>query len=266
MFKNFKDYFFKGIAVLLPTILTIWIFVQSYRFIQDNVSAAINRAVVVVLVNGTNSYPNPSEEEIRLYAINQNVDRNELDEAVNQQKYVYGARIEKAEDYWVHGPGQITGFLIALVGVFFFGAFLASFVGKALWRRFEHFLLKTPLLRKVYPYIKQITDFFLTQNKLSFTKVAAVEYPRKGIWSIVLVTGEGLGSVSMKQDREYITVFVPSSPTPFTGYVVMVAKEDVLFLDISIEEALRYTISGGVITPTQHKIYEQNKAEKTEIN
>lgn len=263
MFRKVKDYFFRGIAVLLPTILTIWVFVQCYRFVQDNVSAEVSRALVKVVVTVTKEYPHPTADEIRDYAVSQNesltADPQKLELAVKEEKIIDGARIEKAKRYWVHGPGQIAGFILAIIAVIFVGAILASVVGRALWRRLELFLLKLPLVKKVYPYIKQITDFMFTKNKLTFTRVAAIEYPRKGLWSVALVTGDGLQALKNANERELVTVFIPSSPTPFTGYVITVPKEDVMLLDMSIEEALRFTVSGGVITPSEHEKFEKQK-------
>lgn len=265
LLKKTKDYFFRGIAVLLPTILTIWIFVQCYGFVQNNISASINRGIVQILIFFTDEYPFPSEEQIRSYVLSQDnslsIDPVKLDLAVNDERYIKAVRVQLAEKYWVDGPGQIAGFLTAIVAVLFFGAFVASVVGRAIWKKIEHLLLKTPLLRNVYPYIKQTTDFFLTQNKLEFTRVATIEYPRKGLWTLVLVTGAGLSAISKNQDKEFLTVFVPSSPTPFTGYVVTVPKDEVMMLDMSIEDAIRFVMSGGVITPTQQKLYEQKKNE-----
>ena len=115
--------------------------------------------------------------------------------------------------------------------------------------------MKTPFLRQIYPYIKQITDFMLTRKKLSFNKVVAIQYPRKGVWSVAMVTGTGLRKVVGSGEKEFLTVFVPTSPTPFTGYVIMTPKDETMELDMTIEEALRFTISGGVITPAEHEAF-----------
>ncbi|MBN2312796.1 MAG: DUF502 domain-containing protein, partial [Sedimentisphaerales bacterium] len=152
---------------------------------------------------------------------------------------------------WVDGPGSIVGFFIAVVGVCVLGALLASYVGRSLWRRAEKFILSTPILRRIYPYVKQVTDFLLTnedQKKL-FSRVVAVEYPRKGIWSVGLVTGSGLEKVVSHVKREFVTVLIPTSPTPFTGFVITVPKKQTIDLDMTIEEALRFIVSGGVIAP-----------------
>lgn len=230
-FKNFRSYFFRGMAALLPTILTIWIFVQCYIFVQDKVSVYINKGVVLLITRFTERYS-----------------------------------VEFLNDFWVDGPGRITGFFLAIIGVCFIGAFLASFAGRAIWRIIEKGFASIPLVKKVYPYIKQITDFVLAKKKLSFNKVVALQYPRKGVWSVGMVTGTGLKKIVNSHEKEFLTVFVPSSPTPFTGYVIMTPKDETIELDMSIEEALRFTISGGVITPAEREAFQAMKNKDVNID
>ena len=228
-FRNFRSYFFRGMAALLPTILTIWIFVQCYIFIQDKVSIHINRGLVHLILLITDNW----EENFLV-------------------------------DFWVDGPGRITGFFIAIIGVCFIGAFLASVMGRTLWHFIEKNLMRVPLVSKVYPYIKQVTDFFLAKKSLEFSKVVAFEYPRKETWSVGLVTGQGLKKVASETRKDFVTVFVPTSPTPFTGYVIMVPRDETIELEMSIEEALRFVISAGVITPAEHLAFEASKKEQDE--
>ncbi|MBN1362604.1 MAG: DUF502 domain-containing protein [Sedimentisphaerales bacterium] len=227
--KRLKSYFLRGLAVLLPTLLTIWILVGVYTFIRQNVSNHINRGLVWVLVE------------------------NKKSEAPN------AAWLDSYEDdmrrIFITGPGQVVGFLIALVVVFAVGTLLASVVGRALWRVIEAFILNTPVLRRVYPYVKQVTDFVLTQEEKEkmFSRVVAVEYPRKGIWSIGFVTGSGLRRITESVQKEFLTVLVPNSPTPVTGYVIIVPREQTIALDLTIEEAFRFAISAGVIAPDNRR-------------
>lgn len=218
----FKSYFLRGLAVLLPTMLTIWIFIWGYKFIQENISVYINWSLVWLTLKAKGL--------------------NWADEGVRQ---VWAK-------FWVYGWGQIAGFIIALVIVCIIGWILASVVGRGLWRYIERLILNAPFLRRVYPYIKQITDFLLAQDRKEqlFLRAVGVEYPRKGIWSIGLVTGEGLAQIVKNERKEFLTILIPTSPTPFTGFVIMVPKKDTIELDITIEEAMRFTISGGVITPS----------------
>jgi uncharacterized membrane protein len=220
---HLKSYFLRGLAVLVPTILTIWIFIWGYEFIQNNISVHINRGIVGLIMFLENG--------------NQDITRESLNKI------------------WVDGYGSIAGFIIALFLVFVVGVILASVVGRALWKIVEKFIMNTPFLKQVYPYVKQVTDFLLTQEKQEklVSRVVALEYPRKGIWAIGMVTGPGLKKVARHAEKEFITVFVPTAPTPFTGFITLVPKEEVIDLDMTIEEAVRFVISAGVVQPQGEK-------------
>lgn len=248
---------------MLPTILTIWIFWQCYVFIQEKVSIHINRGVVYGAVALVDWYPPITDEDKRAFVVAQNPqllgDNEKIERQMQDPDVIYGTRVSVAERFWVYGRGQITGFIAAIIGVCAIGAFMASVVGRTLWHMLEKTLTNLPLIKQVYPYIKQVTDFLLAKKNLTFSKVVAFEYPRKGTWSVGLVTGTGLKKVVNTLGQEFLTVFVPTSPTPFTGYVIMVPKNETIELDMSIEEALRYVISGGVITPAEHLAFEASR-------
>jgi uncharacterized membrane protein len=211
---RFRGYFVRGLAVLLPTVLTIWIFIWGYHFINDTISVFIKRGIVLLIE-------------------------------------LAGGSEEVLKSYWVDGALALAGFVIALGLVFVVGAILASVLGKTLWRQVEKYIMKTPLLRQVYPYIKQVTDFFLTheESKKVFSRVVAVEYPRKGLWSVGLVTGTGLKKIAEKEEKEFLTVFIATTPSPFTGFVIIVPKDEVIDLDMPIEDAFRFIVSAGLISP-----------------
>lgn len=216
---RFRSYFLRGLAVLLPTVVTIWIFVWGYKFIQENISVYVNRGIV------------------RLVMFLQ-----------DEQQYFTKEDMVK---FWVNGWGSIAGFLIALVAVCVVGATLASVVGRTLWRTVEKFIMNTPFLRQVYPYVKQITDFLLKpeeQEKL-FSRVVLVEFPRKGLWSIGMVTGSGIKRIVDKVKKEFLTVFIAHAPSPITGFVILVPKDEVIDAGMTTEDALRFIVSGGVISP-----------------
>ncbi len=257
--RRFKGYFLHGLAVLLPTILTIWLFVWGYTFIQTKIGVHINRSIVRVIALAAQGHVEISEKEVRAYllSVKPELSENEPELQIHLKRpdIQRKARINQIEKrlakMWIDGPGSIAGFLVALVGVCILGALLASYVGRSLWRTVEKFIMNTPFLRKVFPYIKQFTDFLLSnedQKKL-FSRVVAVEYPRKGIWSVGFVTGSGLDKVVNTIRRESLTVFIPTSPTPFTGFVITVPKRLTIDLDMTIEEAARFVVSGGVIAP-----------------
>jgi uncharacterized membrane protein len=253
-FKTFRSYFARGLAALLPTIATIWIFSQCYLFVQKHISGYINSGVVRVIVLTVDHYPSLEQDQIRAYVLENyptlQGDEKAITAKMQDKDILFDVRVIEAEKYWVHGPGQVTGFILAIIGVCFLGVFLASIVGRSLWRLFEKAFVNTPLVSRVYPHIKQITDMVLKKrDKREFNHVVAIQYPRLGVWSVALVTGTGLRKLSGTVSKDFLTVFIPSSPTPFTGYVIMTPKDEVIELDMTVEEALRFTVSGGVITP-----------------
>jgi len=218
--------------------------------------------VHIVLVGWDRLDPNDrdrlkvDDKDVRAYLLDEKTELlgndKELEIHMRRPEIRRKVLIRRLEKTWVDGPASIAGFVIAVVSVCIVGAILASVMGRALWRYIEKFILNTPVLRRVYPYIKQVTDFLLApeqQRALSFSRVVAVEYPRKGIWSLGLVTGSGLRNVTDSMRKEFLTVLVPTSPTPFTGFVIMIPKKGVIDVDMTIEEAFRFLISGGVITP-----------------
>jgi uncharacterized membrane protein len=147
-----------------------------------------------------------------------------------------------------------VGFVLAIVAIYIFGRFVASFLGRFIWRFLERALLSIPIIGAIYPHIKQVTDFIFTERKIEFSRVVAVEYPRKGVWSLGLVTGAGMRTLQEAADSALLTVFIPSSPTPVTGYTITVRREEVVELAMNIDDALRFTISGGVIMPSSQQL------------
>jgi len=273
--RRFKGYFLHGLAILLPSILTIWLFVWGYTFIQTNISIHINRGLVHIIALIANERVEITDKEISAYLleIKPELEDNDQELAIHikrpdiQRKARIAQLKKNLAKTWIDGPGSITGFLVAVIGVCVIGALLASYVGRSLWRTIEKFIMNTPFLRNVFPYVKQVTDFLLTneEQKKLFSRVVAVEYPRKGIWSVGLVTGSGLEKVVNTVKREFLTVIIPTSPTPFTGFVITVQKKQTIDLDMTIEEALRFIVSGGVITPgSEHVVKALPKAGEDE--
>ena len=222
--KRFRGFFLKGLAVLLPSLVTVWLLAWAYLFIQRNFTGYINQGLVEVLYQAKGS---PGAE--------------------------YKAELVKI---FVNGYGSAVGFIVALLIILVVGALLASVVGRLLWRVVEGFIMNTPVVKRVYPYVKQVTDFLLTEKdkQKAFSHVVALEYPRKGIWSVGFVTGSGLRTISDHVEKEFLSVMMASSPTPVTGWVIMVPKDEVIVLDLTIEEAFRFIMSAGVIAPSRQSV------------
>ena len=161
---------------------------------------------------------------------------------------------DSVNTWWTeHVWMNFLGLIVAAIIVYICGRLVGGFIGRAFYKRIEKIMVAVPVIRKVYPYIKQLVDFLINdEDKPKFSRVVAVEYPRKGIWSVGFMTGGSLQTIE-KQIPDSITVFIPSSPTPFTGYTITVQKKDTVDLPISVEEAIRFAVSGGVLVP-DHQI------------
>lgn len=146
---------------------------------------------------------------------------------------------------------QVLGVVLAIILVYIVGLFVGNLIGRTVWRVAENAIFRIPLIRAIYPAVKQVTDFVLADKKHQFTgsRVVAVEPHANGIWSIGLVTGHGVRALGQPEGKEMVTVFVPSSPTAFSGYVLVVPREVVVELPLTVEQAMRLLISGGVIDP-----------------
>jgi len=250
--SDFRRFFLRGLATLLPTVLTIVLLVKCFEFIQNNISVYLMEGVIRAAVLATGEYTTPSEDDITEY-----IKSNKAGEdAKNAQVRALTLKEEKRDiqlwnlrQKWTHGPRSLVGFVLAISLVYIVGRLLASYVGRKLWHYFEGTVQEVPGFKQIYPYVKQVTDYLFGENRIQFNRVVAVPYPREGIWSVGLVTGAGLRHLNDKLHEEFLTIFIPSSPTPVTGYVIHVKKEDAIDLPISFEEAIRFIVSGGVIVP-----------------
>lgn len=126
---------------------------------------------------------------------------------------------------------------------------VANLFGRQLVRVWEDFLARIPLVRSIYSSVKQVTETIFSSNGNSFRRVVLVEYPRKGIWTLAFLTGEGIKVFEDKTGESLINVFVPTTPNPTSGFFLMIRREDAIELDISVDSALRMIISTGVVVP-----------------
>lgn len=144
-------------------------------------------------------------------------------------------------------PG--LGFILGIATIIIVGFFATNFFGKKLFIIFENWFLKLPLIRQIYGPAKQIIDSFTSKDKPAFKKVVLVEYPSKGIWSVGFITNEGFKEAEEKISQEMMHVFIATTPSPFTGFLILVPKRDIKFLDISVEQGVKLIVSGGIIKP-----------------
>ena len=216
--------FFTGLAALLPTALTIVILAWVFHLVSQYVAQPLNNLIISII--DVASEGNRPEAE-RLF-------------------YAQGGR------GWI--DFRWAGFVVALSIIFLVGFVLLTIFGRRLYRAVDRLLSKVPVLRMIYPHVKQLTDFVFSDDKVStFRRVVMIEYPRRGVWSLGFVTGPSLAAARHGTGEDLMSVFVPSSPTPFTGYVVAVPRAEAIDIPISVDEALRFTISGGVLVPPSQR-------------
>ena len=143
-------------------------------------------------------------------------------------------------------PFDIPGveILIALLIITFIGWISLSFIGKKFFEFFNNFLKKIPILRTIYSAIGQMTETF-TKSDNSEKSVVLLEYPRKGIWVVGFATRENHGIIRDKVKEELINVFVPTTPNPTSGFLLMVPKKDLIYLSVSFEQASKFIVSAG---------------------
>ncbi|MFU8814691.1 MAG: DUF502 domain-containing protein [Pseudomonadales bacterium] len=144
-------------------------------------------------------------------------------------------------------PG--LGFVVAVVIVLLTGLLAANIAGRKLVDFGESVVHRIPLVRSIYSAVKQVLQTLLSNGGQSFRRVLMVEYPRKGIWTIGFQTGVGVGEVQQRTAHPVITVFIPTTPNPTSGFIIMVPQEDVIALDMSVEEGLKFVMSLGVVVP-----------------
>src|SRR5688572_2776306 len=229
---DFQRFFLRGLAAILPTLITVSLLFWIWNLLWQNLGVYIIELIKVAWRQLGGRWIIPYEPAGRIRQI-----------------------LDGENVFWV----RLLGVVLAILFVYIVGVFLGNLLGRALWRLIETGLMRLPLIRAIYPSVKQVVDFLLSdqirggpgsrQGQFSSSRVVAVQSRAQGIWAIGLVTGTGYGPLNEAIKGDMLTIFIPSSPTALAGYVVVAHREAVVELPLTVEEALRLLISGGVIMP-----------------
>lgn len=143
------------------------------------------------------------------------------------------------------------GVIIFLVFTIFVGAVAKGFIGRSLLNRAEKIVDRMPVVRSIYNGLKQIVETILSQSNSSFEKACLVEYPRRGIWAVAFVSTETKGEVldKLPLEEQFLSVFLPTTPNPTSGFLLFVPRSDVIVLDLDVETAAKLVISAGLVSP-----------------
>lgn len=153
-------------------------------------------------------------------------------------------------------PEKMLGFSIVGLGavltiaiVFITGIIATNIFGQQLILLWENLLSRVPVVKSIYSSVKQVSDTIFSDSGNAFRKALLIEFPRKGSWTIAFLTGEPGGDVSNHLQGDYVSVYVPTTPNPTGGYFLMMDKKEVVELDMSVDQALKYIISMGTVAP-----------------
>ncbi|HUB27598.1 MAG TPA: DUF502 domain-containing protein [Tepidisphaeraceae bacterium] len=229
--EDFRRFFIYGLAAVLPTLITLWLLLWVWDFLWASLGSNLIWVVkwtwLELVQTGILKFQPPA----------------------------YIGRYWDPELYPIRT--HIVGVGLAILLVYFVGVLAGNLIGRTAWGLVERGAMRIPLVRAIYPAVKQVTDFVLqerSQQHLRGSRVVAVQPHAQGIWSIGMVTGRSHWPLKERGTQEMVSVFIPSTPTAFTGYVLVVPRSQVVELPMSVEEALRMLVSGGVITPPSRPI------------
>ena len=270
----FRRAVFRGLGVLLPPLLTIVIFLWVAKTVKsyclDPVVGAAHWAVRLSVEDirtefadgfvqtGDGKYVPESvygfvkthdRRDPALWQIEYSGSGGETRETKPTATAIYREYVNlKYLQPWVVVPVFLAGFLLVL---YLLGKFLAAGVGRVGWNLLESGIHRLPLIRNVYGSVKQVTDFVFSETEIEFNRVVAVEYPRKGMFSLGLVTGESMVDLEAAANEPVVSVLMPTSPMPMTGFTCTFRKSETFDLNITIDQAIQFIVSCGVVVPPQ---------------
>ena len=173
------------------------------------------------------------------------------------------------ERYW---PEALFGFAVPGIGllatllmILLVGMLVTNYFGRSLLHLSERLMGRIPLVKGIFSLFKQVADTVLSADRQGFRKVVLIEYPRRGLWSVGFVTGTSQGEVQRVIDQRTINVFMPTTPNPTSGYYILVPEEDALELNMTVDEAFKLIISGGMVSPPERSRLDVEPAGQTEI-
>ncbi len=281
-FRPFQKATIRGLAVVLPPLLTIVLFIWAWNTIERFILVPIESMARGIIVWNIQETLPDEEIQRQLRAgeatfIKVSNDSPPTVTAANGRRYVSIKKSWIPWDVYEHvdsdpGPARavtaqeyyqeyvrlrylqrryvIPAFLALFVGVLYvFGKVFAVGIGRMLWNYLEGLVNRLPIIRNVYSSVKQVTDFAFNESEIKFTRVVAVEYPRRGIWSMGFVTGEGMATIAEAAGEPMVNVLMPTSPMPATGFTIAVPKSHTIDLNITVDQAIQYCVSCGVVIP-----------------
>jgi uncharacterized membrane protein len=267
--RPFRTAILRGLGVLVPPLLTVLIFIWIGTTVNQYVLRPLANSTGEALVHMVGDIrtdlprPRPGEREVAaqgvLYWLADDeryiplsvydTVRTSTNEPVapltSLNVYRRYVELRYLRPYFMI-PFFLSLFILVL---YLLGKFLAAGIGRLFLNLFEWLVTRVPIVRSVYSGVKQVSDFMFTEREIEFTRVVAVEYPRKGIWSLGFVTGESFLDIRAAANDHVVAVFIPCSPMPLTGFTINCLRSECIDLNITFDQACQFAISCGVVVP-----------------
>jgi uncharacterized membrane protein len=257
------------LAPLLTIVILLWIWQTLKYYILQPVETAASNFIAWQIADVKPEVPEgatPHHGEPNVFIIDgEEYRRLEVGQLIPRE--VYDTVVRRSDDVPTYGREfyrryvqleymrpwiVVPVFLIVFLGLMYLlGSIFAVGLGRVFWSVFEESLGRLPVVRAVYAPVKQVTDYMFRENEPQFSRVVAVEYPRRGVWTIAFVTGDGLADVQKVSGEPMLTVLVPTCPTPIAGNTKIVARRETIDLPMSIDQAFQYILSFGVVVPDE---------------
>ncbi len=266
---HFRKAVVRGLAAMFPPLLTVvifvWVFNTTRLYLLEPVNNGAREALVSMLADIRHNVPltHPGDQTATVDGRSY----RRLDDGSFVPQPVYDRVWEGSESESLPQTGKAVYrryveltylrpyfavplfLLVFILLLYLLGKSMAAGIGSFFWGRFEQLIHRLPLVRSVYSAVKQVTDFFFSEQPMKFTRVVAVEYPRLGMWSMAFVTSEGFQDIRAIAQEPLLGVFIPTSPMPMTGYALTVRRREVIDLQITIDEAIQFVVSCGLVIP-----------------
>lgn len=275
----------RGLGVVLPPLLTIVVLIWAWNAIESYVlrpvetgirhtvvwsigktfskvpegataSSVNGRLIDGFLYNGVEYVPDPTGRRFLPATVVRMVDENATYFGMS------ATQPATASAYWhryvelEYMPRYLVVpvFLILfLTALYFLGRLFTNGIGRWFVMTFDAAILSIPIVNKVYGSVKQITDFAFEDREIEFNRVVAIQYPREGLWSVGFVTGGSMREISEAAGEPMLSVLMPTSPMPMTGFTVTIRRSEAIDLDLTVDEAIQFVVSCGVVVPPQQR-------------
>ncbi|HEX5105107.1 MAG TPA: DUF502 domain-containing protein [Pirellulaceae bacterium] len=288
----FRRAILRGLAVILPPLLTVLVFLWAWGMIDTYILTPSERIAGQLIVwsvrdiksgvpDGADVYRSEPGGPITAFdfrgskyvpvgrtdkyipeSVQAIVDANPFENKPSPQTaggyYEYYVQLR-----YLRRSRTVPLFLaLFLIVLYLTGKFMAAGVGRFVWRVGEGIVHRMPIVRNVYSAVKQITDYFFSEHEVQFLRVVAVEWPRKGLWTIAFVTGESFRDIKDAAGEPILSLLVPTSPMPATGFTCTVLKAETIELDITVDQAVQFIVSCGVVVPPHQQWASKKEAEE----